>query len=124
MSFSIPQPHSILVITPLADQSDSSGAGKLDYGDPFGDPPAISRTVQGMFQSRGGTQVIEDEGSTVPLDGVFFTTDQLIAADDILDVILPGQIAKYKVVGVEPKYDTTGGIFNHNEVSLVREFKQ
>lgn len=109
------EPHAVNLKRPAVTKDPDSNATVQDYA-----APAVDRTVNGMFQQRGGEIVQDEEGNSVPLAGVFFTSDVDVIADDLLTVSLTGTSDKFRVAGRDAKYDVDGA-FTHLELVLVRE---
>ncbi len=109
------QPHALNLKRPTLSKDPDNNATIQDYA-----TPSVDRTVNGMFQERGGDIVQDAEGNHVPLAAIFFTSDSDVIADDLLTVSLTGTDEKFRVAGRDTKYDVDG-VFTHLELSLIRE---
>ncbi len=109
------EPHAVNLKRPTLTKDAGNNATVQDYAN-----PAVDRTVNGMFQQRGGEIVQDEEGNTVPLEAVFFTSDLDVIADDLLTVDIPGTDEKFRVAARGAKYDVDG-VLTHLELALIRE---
>lgn len=109
------EPHTLNLKRPTLSRNSDSNALEQDYAS-----PAVDRDLVCMFQTRGGEVAQDEEGEFFPLDAIVYTTDTDLKIDDLLTVILTGTSDKFRVAGIEPKYDVDGE-FMHNQLVLTRE---
>jgi hypothetical protein len=108
-------PHSVVLTRPRVDRDSGTNATKLNYAS-----PTLTKTVKGMFQSRGGELSISEEGLAQPFDAVFFTNDSDVKQNDRLEVALAFYTGNFIVVVAEPKVALSGR-FDHTETFLRKD---
>ena len=107
--------HSLNLKRPALSKDPENNSTIQDYT-----APAVDRTIKGMFQQRGGELVQDEEGNSLPIDAIFYTSDTDIAVDDVLTVSLTGTDDKFRVISREAKYDVDG-VFTHLQCNLIVE---
>ncbi len=117
MGIPISQPHTVSVVTATVSRDAGSNAATQDFTAP------TPRNVKGMFQTRSGDLVQDEEGKITSLDGIFYTTDQGVLVDDLMTVTLPGISEKFVVASRSVKMGVDGG-FSHVEHDLSREVRR
>jgi len=117
MSVLTDTPHTVTQKRPARDKDSATNATSLDYAN-----PTLERDILGLFQSRGGVKAISDEGEEIPFDSMFFSLEQNIQADDLLEVDLGWVSGNFIVISAEPKPDLDG-IFDHMEALLQKDTK-
>lgn len=116
MAIPIPQPHTVTVVTAAVARDAGHNAATQDYS-------GASRSVKGMFQTRSGDLIQDEEGKLSTLDGIFYTKNTGVLVDDLITVALTGVSDKFRVSSRSVKFDIAGK-FSHVEHDLSREIRR
>ena len=117
MAIPIPQPHTVSVVTAAVARDAGHNAATQDYSAP------TPRSIKGIFQTRSGDLIQDEEGKLSTLDGVFYTKDTGVLVDDLMTVALTGVSEKFRVSSRSVKFDIAGKL-SHVEHDLSREIRR
>ena len=108
-------PHTVTLKRPAVSRDADNNVATLDYAS-----PSLTRSAEGMFQTRGGEVSVGDEGQIVPFDAVFYSLETDFEVNDRVEVALDFFTGNFRVTAVSPK-GRMNGDFSHTEVFLQKD---